>query len=99
MGPLFAIPFWLIVASSVALVFFLGAVFFLPAKKALQLALLMTVSGGAGFLIMGLALSPFFGGRTIHSGSILAMYFGALTAGFAIFAWYAAWRFVRAHRV
>jgi len=85
MGPLFSIALAAALGLSVALVLFVCAVFFLPARRAALVAISATLGGGIGVVVAAIAAIPFVGiGQTFGSNRAVVAYLLALGIGGAL---------------
>jgi len=82
MGPLLSLALVAVLGICATLLCFVGAIFFLPARRAAVTAVLATVGGGVGIVLSAIAAVPFVGiGQSLHSRSAVIAYFGALAFG------------------
>jgi hypothetical protein len=82
MGPLFSFALSAALGICVTAVCFIGAVFFLPVRRAAVLAIISTIGGGVGVVLAAVAAVPFVGiGQTLSSAGAVVVYLVALGCG------------------
>jgi hypothetical protein len=82
MGPLFSFALASALGVCVTVACFVGAVFFLPVRRAAVVAIIATLGGGGGVVFAAVAAVPFVGfGQTFSSAGAVVAYVVALACG------------------
>ena len=97
MGPLFAVLLVAPIALFAALLIFLVSRSFLPSNGAIRMAIALPLCGGAGFIVGGILISPFFLSTLNSTAQVLTMLGFSCAVG-ATASWAAGWIIYRLYR-